>query len=687
MNTLQLSLHYNQAVIARHFIVCNTKYVSTGAMKVSLINEMQNLGFIPSQDFIKVLNTSTLHIESLYEALIPELRVMVGDHVDHTPMYPNFPRQVAEMSDFELYFNAFIHYFSFGTWLPEYEKEVREKGLEPNVKYKVIDVCVEEDVWNKIDKVAQSPDSITDFDKQAIQWAIDNNKFHLDEVSLSRIVFAETRCIVMTQFVKNDDLKSFVRTANNMTDVLRVATYMSDGDISLASNTKFRNFSRPERRLLTNSLWTLWDDETAVRHRNKWVKLLHSLHVGDYSKVVWNHAQKLRAGEHIQTFNGDVEARIKAMDLKGAIKLLSRRPSEFARRLDHLLRLTDGPQYVINEFNKVADEIPSKILIQLYGHFEHRTTERKTVVMPKGVEAKAVLIDQQGELPKGAKEMVLRSIHNTLMVRFSGGDDLGKVYIGEGLKKCPVPTGMRAVPTGLVTVPRGTQLDIGDDNVLRFFVHWKGQDIDLSATFHDEDFNYVDHVSYTNLRDGKCLHSGDITYAPNGANEYIDIDIAYAAKKARYVALNLYVYSGPFFSEHEECFVGWMTRSQAEKNEIFDAKTVKQKIDMTTNSKAACPVIFDMLERKAIFVNMSKSSEQHFGGINVESNKAGIEDILYASVNQKKMSLYDLFNLHALTRSDGLVEDKDEADTVFDLDDAHITPMDWMDIQTDWIGA
>lgn len=687
MNTLQISLNYNRSIIVTDYLFHGPKTYSENEI-ISFVQEMQNLGFIPSEDFLKLLRSQNLDLYKLYDDLIPELACMVGDNVDHKPMYPNFPTQVANMSDFELYFNAFVHYISLGEWLPEYEVEMRAKGLEPNVKYKVIDVCVPSQVEETMAKILQSPDSITEFDREALKYVIAENIFEFSKEELQNIPFAETRCIVLAQYLENDDAKSFGETLNNMTDILRVATWLSDGDISLAKNTKFKNFKRGQRRFLTKQLETFWDMETASRHKNKWVKLLHSLHVGDYSKDVWEKSVTLRENLHIETFNGNIEARLKVMDIKGAIKLLATRPSEFARRLDHLLRLTDSQSYVINEFNKISGDIPSKILIQLVGHFENRTTDRKIVVLPKGQDAKAVLIDQKGELDESYRLAILHSLRNTLMVRFSKGEELGKVYIDPALKKCPVPSGMRSVPNGLVTVPRGTQFDFGDDNVLRFFVHWIGKDIDLSASFHDEDFNYVDHVSYTNLRSGKCLHSGDVTRAPgpNGANEYIDIDVEYALSKARYVAMNVYVYSGPNFSDHEEAFIGWMTRSKADKNEIFEAKTVKQKLDLTNDSRIVCPVIFDMKERKAIFVNMTKRTDDRFGGVNVESNKAGIEDILYAAVHQRKMSLYELFNLHCLTRSTECVENPEDADLVFAVDDGDITPRDWLAIQTDWIG-
>ncbi len=686
MNKLDLSLHYNDAIVTTDFSK-DQSILSNPSEVISLINEMMNLGFVPSEQLMTLLYGNDLEIGQLYDELLPALRILVGDNVDHTPMYPNFPEQVAEMTNFELYFNAVMHYSTFGQWMPEFEVHLREAGLEPNVKYKVIDAIQDEALWNKIDKVVLSPDSITAFDKAAIKWTIENNKFTFNEDFVSKIVFAETRCIILAEFLKNKDLASFNTTVNNMTDILRVATYLSDGDVSLAKNTKFRNFKRAERRFLTQALQANWDDETASRHWNKWVKLLHQLHVGDYSKVVWEAAKKLRENEHIATFNGNVERRIALGDLEGAMTILKSRPADFARRLDHLLRSSSDPKVVITEFDKVLNKVPSKILIQLYGHFANRTTTRKTVVLPKGNEAKAVLIDQKGELAPTVTKTLLLALRNALMMRFGKEDlDLGKVYIDPRLKVCPVPSAMRSVKAGLNTVPRGTKYDIGDDKFLRFFVYWVGRDIDLSATFHDEDFKMVSQVSYTRLQSSniEAYHSGDITSAFDGASEFIDINIVKAARVARYVAMNVLVFAGPKFSEHEEAFVGWMSLQQPNHNEIFNPKTVKNCVSLTNETKYVCPVIFDLVERKAIFVDMTKDTGRSWCN-NVEANQAGIEDLLYAAVNPKKMSLYELFELHSLKFTD-VVSDKTDADFTFDLEDGDITPADWAEIQTDWMG-
>ena len=35
---------------------------------------------------------------------------MVGAHIQFAPMYPNFPQQMMDLSDADLYINAIIHY-------------------------------------------------------------------------------------------------------------------------------------------------------------------------------------------------------------------------------------------------------------------------------------------------------------------------------------------------------------------------------------------------------------------------------------------------------------------------------------------------------------------------------------------------------------------------------------------------
>lgn len=232
-------------------------------------------------------------------------------------------------------------------------------------------------------------------------------------------------------------------------------------------------------------------------------------------------------------------------------------------------------------------------------------------------------------------------------------------------------------------------MPFGDKEALRFFIYWKGIDIDLSATFHDEDFNMIGDVSYTNLKDAELetYHSGDITSASKGACEFIDVtvDAAYQGG-ARYVVMNVYVYTGPNFSDHEICYAGWMTRDGVNNNEIFDAKTVQQKCDMTQTARNAIPVVFDLKTRRAIWADLITNTRNRWGGNNVLSNRATTEQMLNAIVitTESKVSLYELFALHMKARGGRLVECAEEANTIFAFDEG-VTPYDTTVINAEYV--
>jgi stress response protein SCP2 len=201
-------------------------------------------------------------------------------------------------------------------------------------------------------------------------------------------------------------------------------------------------------------------------------------------------------------------------------------------------------------------------------------------------------------------------IENELKQRFSKLKSLGKIWINPKLENCPLPTQQRSSSKSIKTVARGTRLPFGDLNggseTLRFFVYWIGQDIDLSATFHDENFKMVEQVSYTNLRSSSdseilSVHSGDITQAPNGASEFLDIDIKKALEtNVRYVVMSINSFTQQPYCNIPECFAGYMIRQKPNSGEIYDPRTVQNKFDLASDTKIVCPMIFDLHEMKMI---------------------------------------------------------------------------------------
>jgi hypothetical protein len=654
----------------------------------SMSAEMMQLGFAPTKKLFNVLKTLTLdELSKVSKELIPVLKKSVGAHVKHKPFYPNFPKQVMEMSHLELYLNAILHYWSLGHWKPDFEELPREFHFE-NTKFKEIDVLTDKKFNAIFTRLLSSNDSISDEDKKVIEWFISFEK----KLPTTAIPFKENLCFVAGLLLESGrDISGYITTA---TDVLRIATKLSDGDISLAANTKFKSLPRQKRKILIFALEKVIKEEDIKRHKNKWIRLFHSLHVGDFSNEVFLVAKKIRSNQNIKTFYTSLEEAVSAKKIGEAVKLLVTRPGEFARRIDHLLRMPNkkgaGNKQIVEKFLKVADSIPTRVLLQLYGNLKIRKESRdKRVVFPKGQTQKARIISGIPKLGAPTVNSLRSGIEKSLVKRFKNLDKLGKVYIDPALEGCPLPTQQRSASEGLFQVARGTALPLGDEdkNTLRFFIYWKGMDIDLSATLHDDEFKKIEHISYTNLKSAhyEACHSGDITRAHNGASEFIDITIDKAAKYGvRYVVMNVLVYSGEEFAKHEECFAGWMTRSKPESNEIFDPKTVVQKIDLRSASKNCIPVIFDIVEKKAICIDLVTKRSGRHGGNNIESNMASIEEVLEAMTNIfNKTTLYELMSLHAKARGKE-VKNKEKADVVFALDEG-ITPYDVSVINSEYV--
>lgn len=713
MDALTISLKKQHAIVLDKLPKETLQPISQN-YAVTLNAMMMELGYILSEDlFQHFSHLKKATFKRISDPLLNALKELKGAHVKHRPMYPNFPMQVMKASDVELFVNAILHYYSDGTWLPSYHDLPRKLAFE-EAKYQTISGISIDEFRGIFTQLLNSSDSISAEDMSIIQWFLDQNDAHLLKVP-AKIPFKENQCIIAAEWLKRK--RSISSLVDNATDILRIATYMAGGDVSLAENTHFPSLPRSQRRVLTKQLERVISEEDIGRHRNKWVRLFHSLHVGEYSKKVYRIAKKARNGKRLKSFYSHLEAALLDQNIGKAVNLLKTRPGEFGRRLDHVLRLAiekdaspevinkpkqlnqfdalselfitdDNANRVIGAFLEIVDKIPTRNLLQLQGHLNRRSVfcdER--VVFPKGSFQNAIIVSTPLTALDSQWLMPLKTgIEESLKQRFAELASLGKVWIDPLLIDCPLPTQQRSASDSLMNIARGTRLPIlGDKDTLRLFVYWVGKDIDLSATFHNEEGLEIGHVSYTNLKSNKyqAYHSGDIVDAPRGASEFIDISIPAAAKKARYLAMNVLVFNGPNFAEHDTCFVGWMTREKPNSNEIYEPKTVQQKLDLRQNCRLMIPVVFDLQERRAIWTDLPTSRSARRIN-NVENNRAAIQHKLKAIVNtQNKLSLYELFELHAEARGEQ-VENREAADIVFAYD-GDISPYHVNTINSDYV--
>ena len=140
-------------------VEANNRYIAT------ICKNIENLGFTFSKDLFETLQTfEKEELKKFYLELVPMLKKMVGADVVYKPMYQNFPNSVMEAEYIELYINAIVHYWSFGTLYP-YEEKNERLPLFEETKVKVIDLGTTEDLHVIFNNLCQSKTSISKQDE------------------------------------------------------------------------------------------------------------------------------------------------------------------------------------------------------------------------------------------------------------------------------------------------------------------------------------------------------------------------------------------------------------------------------------------------------------------------------------------------------------------------------------------
>lgn len=514
------------------------------------------------------------------KVLLISIKQYLGDDVEYNCMYPNFPQQVMDMSNAELYINAIIHYMSDGRLVPYYETKQRTPLIEIDKleKLKTISIITPYEAIHMVKEITtnlmSSKISLSTIDKNDIStfstytyyeanlnvyktlkyfgdFIIPNdieipNKENL--ASLSLLLF----------YTKGIDfIKSKYKTA---TDVLRYLAYVNTSDSSLSKPCHYRNIPRRHRKILMSVLDNIAIQneeldyftshnpsvdigglnprmiEDMYRYRERWLRVGERVHPYTYSKQYPNAVKMFFILRNyskcpIRSFNGHLTKLIDNFShnnqnlIVSICGMCSTRPGEFARNLNRILSACKNPndsKLVIREFKKVADRIPVPILIQLFQYFSHRASgDEKTsrVFFLKGSTAKIKVIPYNlKDLESDICTEVASVCAKAIINKQSNLDKLGNVYVDKDFKNFIVPFNLRSTSPSSKNITRGSHISISDStNILRSFIWWTGDvDVDLSAGVFSEDFKSISHISFTNLKSDIGCHSGDIT---NGGPE------------------------------------------------------------------------------------------------------------------------------------------------------------------------
>ena len=610
---------------------------------------------------------------------------------EYRPFYPDFPVQVRSASEATLLVNAALHYLGDVVGvriLPDYRPSPREPLPGDDGALTELGLATVRDLERIVaDLIAQA----TPFSAQDRADLTALSDFGPE--AAPRVAVKENLAVLTVAFPDLD----FSASYRTVTDVLRLAVALAGGDVSLAEPCRFPSFSRAQRRRLLGLLDAVGQAqdsrdsaEEMARRCERWKRLARHLRPGDYARR-FPRATKLlhqvASGGAEEGFTSRLEEALAHRDVESALRLLSTRPGVFARRLNHLLRLCVDEatrERVVAGFARVAPEVSLPVLVRLWEYFSSPGPDAlpwRVVAIKAATGTKTTLIPSTRR-PGPADAAVVRAVEEALRRR----KRLGRIAVDQGMYEgYTAPVGLRSASPGMRTAGRGTRLPLPEGETIRFFLHWRDLqeappkapgpagpaaaedrdtrvDLDLSAFFVSEDFTRTEQIAYYNLRSTAAVHSGDLTSAPDGAAEFIDVTLAEALRQGwRYVVMTVHSFSHHRLSEVPECWAGAMARgTDPQSGEVFEASTVMQRLDLVSPTFNATPFVIDIAERRLIWWDLPVGVGEHqVANLDRSSNRvlAHLLDLLEG----RRMPLAHLLGLLA----DDVVEDPDEAQVVF----------------------
>ncbi|WP_328222401.1 hypothetical protein [Streptomyces sp. NBC_00310] len=442
---------------------------------------------------------------------------------------------------------------------------------------------------------------------------------------------------------------------DTVTDVLRLACALSGGDVTLQEPTRFRALSRPVRRGLLAGLDAVVAANPAKlsdvpAHREPFKRLGERLHPHEYPR--WPHAADVfavaRGEKEAPSFGGRVEKLLDGFDVLGAVKLLKSAPGKLFRALDLLLRIAADQaerDAVVAAAVEVAPGVSGRVVLSVREHFHNRERESDEPRIFVNRRGRAwVTPDLRPPVPAADRDRLIAALDAELRRRLPAPY---RLLLDPDVLDVALPLSGRATAAGLGVLPRGSVSAVEGEQ-LRFFVYWKETehrtDYDLSALLLHPDYSTDSWLSYTSLTAVGGEHSGDVTEAPDGASEFINLSLDRV--RGPFIVPQVNIYCGEGFEEVEESFFGFMVRDGEQKGRPFEPRTVRTKSELRGVGRVALPLVFrrgddGRWHAKWLHLYLKGISEAN----RVEENQVSVSKVVRALVEREQLTVGYLIDL------------------------------------------
>jgi len=615
--------------------------VSKG-MLATIVANLVYYGFALSKESFDVL--ASYDEESMinwWTRFEPTLKEYTGDskNMDKFVVYKNFPQEVLDMSQSQYWISQIFMYWGVPNDYFTQDVEEREPLFE-RLNLKVLHLAVKGSVQNILNTLLKSPAKWTPVQYDSVCYLVRNEDLDFD---IAKIPFKENMVLLVSTVFK----EKIAVNLKSATDIIRLAIGLSDGDITFVTNTKFKNFTRAERKQLLAMMESSSNlVEDMMRYKGKWKKLMFALHPGDYAEQFPKvcAAYNVLYNGKIRTFNGEVETGL-LNKLNSVLGLLKTRPGEFMRRLNKVVEVFDKEGALA--FISVLDKLTVSQLLKIEKYIEGSNVRVYSTVAPKGNWNKLQILDSSAKMPLSIKNMLLSKIQTEIASRVTS--KVTSVSLDENTALIKLQTnGSELAPYG-----RGTKFLIPDNvRFIRTASYWENKS--NGNTWFDNGWNFFDENwksqgacawNVNAFANKTAIFSGDPTNSKEmkgKACQLIDLQLDALEKSGvRYAVWNILCYSRIKFSQATDVFAALQWGEKAQEGKLFEPSRCQLAFPIEGDSLTKYIAYIDVKERVLVYMDAnlrgSTSSAAENGTVLAEVMPAFVEYL------DSIPSVYDLF--------------------------------------------
>ena len=702
--------HFNGIYIAKN---TNNNINETLSIEefATLIKKFEGYGYIFSKELAIAISKEERNvIIDKLKAVIKVIEDFKSDK-NYTVFYKNFPDEVINMSEVDLYINQILHYWI--GYLPSSNENIIKEDVEPSklVKSRELNLIDDEMIEKLFIDLLSSNVTLSEQYLDDVCVLTNNKSIKELEKYMEYIQMKETLTTVSSYILKKEGV--LIGNFKTATDILRLIAKIS-GDELNNKHIHFAYFSRTELSQLMTKLENLQNPMPDIKRYSKpwhtFFKLYaKKINFHKYPKVR-NAVDMLFGDISYMTDRGKINEKIKRLpimseeELDNFVKEYIVFYGDYIREILSLLNKAKENQYeeLLLGLENCVDKVNTRVLFQLYDRIINLKAKDKTVPRLVNSKGKWRRLRESISLSDELLNRVLQIVEDGIKTQLKEKENLGKIFIDEDYKNIMLTTSEKDSNVSLRPMTRGSRIKFNPNaEVLRFFVAWKNLDektlkelntayskldektlkeltpmysrvdVDLSALTFNENLEFNDVVAYYNQKKSGFAFSGDITNAPEGALEYIDVfDLERLKKKGnRYILMQIRSYNGYTFEEINSVYAGVMelTSIEAKEKKNMYSTAIAEGFQIVSSERTTNTILVDLKNYEYIWLDMNMDSYK----LDIFQNALNYEEIPYLNdmlryfSRKQYVTMYDLLKLNADVRG-VLTKDKKEADVIFE---------------------